>query len=143
AMFSAPWKHQTLHALIACYQATAFAMAGIHAAVLLRHPTSPIFRKALAISLTMACVTAVLQPLSGDISARAIAVNQPSKLAAAEAHFVTGSHAPLALGGLADPEERRVDYALEIPSGLSLLAFHDPKAVVIGLDRVPREDWPP
>jgi cytochrome d ubiquinol oxidase subunit I len=30
-----------------------------------------------------------------------------------------------------------------VPHGLSLLAFHDPDAEVRGLDRVPREDWPP
>src|SRR2546426_12195798 len=32
--------------------------------------------------------------------------------------------------------------ALEIPDGLSLLAFHDPRAPVKGLDVVPREEWP-
>src|SRR2546426_7105061 len=32
--------------------------------------------------------------------------------------------------------------AIEIPYGLSLLAFHDPRAQVKGLDVVPREEWP-
>jgi cytochrome d ubiquinol oxidase subunit I len=31
---------------------------------------------------------------------------------------------------------------LEIPHGLSLLAFHNPNAVVKGLDDFPEEDWP-
>jgi len=35
-----------------------------------------------------------------------------------------------------------VRFGLEIPYGLSLLAHHDPGAEVIGLDRVPRMDWP-
>jgi cytochrome d ubiquinol oxidase subunit I len=35
-----------------------------------------------------------------------------------------------------------VRYAIKIPYGLSLLAFHDPKAVVKGLKDFPREDWP-
>src|SRR5205807_6486135 len=30
-----------------------------------------------------------------------------------------------------------------IPKGLSLLAFHDPDAEVTGLDRIPRDEWPP
>ena len=89
AMFSAPWKHQTLHALLACYQCTAFAMAGIHAAVLLRHPKSPLFRKAFGVTLGVACATALLIPLSGHHSAQKIAELEPAKLAAAEALFVT------------------------------------------------------
>ena len=34
-------------------------------------------------------------------------------------------------------------YALEIPYGLSLLAFHDPQAVVKGLEEWPKADHPP
>ena len=32
AMWSPSWAHQTVHVLLSCYQATAFAMVGIHAA---------------------------------------------------------------------------------------------------------------
>ncbi|MEP7126034.1 MAG: cytochrome ubiquinol oxidase subunit I [Byssovorax sp.] len=143
AMFSVPWKHETLHALLACYQATAFALAGIHAAVLLRHPTSALFRKAFAVSLLVASVTALLQPISGDHSAHSIAESEPLKLAAIEAHFKTQTHAPLRIGGIPDLETGEVRYGLEIPSGLSLLATHDPAAEVKGLNDFPREDWPP
>jgi cytochrome d ubiquinol oxidase subunit I len=143
AMFSVPWKHETLHALLACYQATAFALAGIHAAVLLRHPTSSLFRKAFAVSLAVASITALLQPLSGDHSAHSIAESEPLKLAAIEAHFKTATHAPLHIGGIPDMETGEVHYAIEIPSGLSLLATHDPAAEVKGLYDFPREDWPP
>src|SRR6185503_8368922 len=89
AMFSRPWAHETLHALLACYQATAFALAGIHAAVLLKHPESPLFRKALKISLAVACATALLQPLAGDFASREVAAHQPAKLAAAEVLYST------------------------------------------------------
>ena len=143
AMFSPPWKHETLHALLACYQATAFALAGIHAAVLLRHPKSSLFRKAFAVSLVVASITAVLQPISGDHSAHSIAQTEPLKLAAAEAHFKTQTHAPLRIGGIPDVKTGEVRYGLEIPSGLSLLAAHDPAAEVKGLNDFPREDWPP
>ena len=77
--------------------ATAFALAGIHAAVLLRHPTSAIFRKAFAVSLAVASVTAVLQPISGHASAQGIAREQPAKLAAAEAQPRAGVLAPAIL----------------------------------------------
>jgi cytochrome d ubiquinol oxidase subunit I len=142
AMWSAPWKYQTVHTLLACYQATAFALAGIHAWMLLRRPGNPFFRKALAISLSVACVTAVIQPISGDFSAKGIARDQPSKLAAAEAHFETRTHAPLRLGGLPDMETREVPYSIEVPSGLSFLAHGDPAAKVTGLNDIPRDEWP-
>lgn len=143
AMFSPPWGHETLHTILACYQATAFALAAVHAAVLLRHPASALFRKALKVSLWVACVTALVQPIAGDFASRRIAVHQPAKLAAAEALYHTQAHAPLLLGGLPDDSTGEVRYGVEIPSGLSLLAFHDPAAEVKGLDAVPPEDRPP
>ena len=48
-------------------------------------------RKALALALPIACLTALVQPLSGDRSAKHLAVAQPLKLAAAEAHLHTGA----------------------------------------------------
>lgn len=47
------------------------------------------------------------------------------------------------LFGLPDASTRRVDYALVIPNGLSLLLHGDSQAVVPGLDQIPSEDWPP
>jgi len=143
AMWSPSWRHQVVHVLLASYQATAFAMVGIHAALLLRDRTRAFHRKALAIALPVAAVTALLQPLSGDLSAKQVARLQPIKLAAVEAHFESGPRAPLQLGGLADADRRRVVGALPVPGGLSFLAFGDRDARVAGLDQFPRADWPP
>jgi cytochrome d ubiquinol oxidase subunit I len=85
---------------------------------------------------------AVLQPISGDISGRAVARQQPVKLAALESHFETMAEAPLVIGGWPDVKRGEVRYAIQIPYGLSLLAFHDPHAVVRGLNDFPRENWP-
>ncbi len=64
------------------------------------------------------------------------------KLAAAEALFRTQPGAPLTLIGWPDVALRETRFAIEIPYGLSLLAFHDPHAVVQGLDAVPPPEWP-
>ena len=37
---------------------------------------------------------------------------------------------------------RETRFAVEVPYALSLLAFHDPHAVVKGLDLVPESEWP-
>jgi cytochrome d ubiquinol oxidase subunit I len=133
---------QTLHMTLASYAATGFAVAGIHAFLLLFDRHNTFHRHALAIALLVGGPAAVLQPLSGDLSARAVAEYQPAKLAAMESHFETGRRAPLIIGGIPDPEARETRYAIRIPGGLSFLAFHDLNAEVKGLDQFPRADWP-
>jgi cytochrome d ubiquinol oxidase subunit I len=134
---------QTLHMTLAAFAATGFGVAGIHAWRLLREPASGFHRRALAIALTVGAPAALLMPLSGDINARFIAKYQPAKLAAAEGLFETRAGAPMLIGGFPDVETRTVRYAIAIPGLLSLLAHHDPDAVVTGLDRIPRDQWPP
>ncbi len=122
---------QALHMTLAAYAALGMAVAGIHAFLLLRGRTTAFNRKALAIGLLVGAPAAVLQPFSGDIAARFVARRQPVKLAAMEMLYETRSGAPITLGP-----------GIKIPYALSLLAFHDPHAVVQGLDRVPRDEWP-
>ena len=78
-----------------------------------------------------------------DLSARFVAHWQPVKLAAMEGHFKTERGAPLRIGGWPDEAAGETRYAIEIPYGLSLLAFKDPHAEVKGLLAFPREHWPP
>jgi len=143
AMNSPSWPYQVVHVLLSCYQATAWAMVAIAGFILLRDPTRALHRKALALALPMACVTALVQPLSGDRSAKHLAVAQPLKLAAAEAHVHTGPRAPLHVGGVPDLESGTFRGAIPIPGGLSFLAFGDRDATVTGLDAFPRAEWPP
>ncbi len=142
AMFPPGWQHEVIHVLLSCYAATGFAVAGIHALRLLRDRESAFHRAALRIALGVGGAAALLQPISGDFSAHHVAVTQPVKLAALEGQFETERGAPLRIGGLPDPERARTRFALEIPRGLSLLAFHDPDAEVKGLLAFPREVWP-
>ena len=143
APFASPaWLHMSLHSSLSCYIATGFAAAGVYALGILRGRNDAYHRSGLRIALAVAAVTAVLQPLSGDVSARAVAQLQPAKLAAMEAVFTTERGAPLLIGGLPDVETRSVRYAIELPRGLSFLAHHDFNAEVTGLDRVPRHNWP-
>ena len=122
---------QALHMILAAYAATGFCVAGIHAFLLRKNPASMFNRAALSIGLLVGAPAAVLQPISGDLAARYLARQQPVKLAAMEELYATRSDAPL-----------RVGPGIEIPHALSLLAFHDPHAVVKGLDIVPRSEWP-
>jgi len=142
-MWSPSWPFQTVHVLLSSYQATAWAMVGVHALFLLRDPLRGLHRKALGLALPLACVTALVQPLSGDRSAKHVALAQPSKLAAAEALMRTTRAAPLHVGGWPDLATGEIRGAISIPGGLSFLAHGDPDAMVIGLDQTPLADRPP
>jgi cytochrome d ubiquinol oxidase subunit I len=133
---------QTLHMTLAAYAATGFAVAGIHALLLLIDRDNAFHRRALSIALLVGAPAAVLQPVSGDMSAKAVARVQPAKLAAMEAHFETASRAPLLIGGWPDMEKGETRYAIRIPGGLSFLAFGDFDAEVKGLKEFPRDQWP-
>lgn len=142
AMLNPASLHEALHMTLAAFAATGFAVAGIHAFFLRRNRTSEFHRAAFGIGALLGCVSIPLQVLSGDLAARRVAELQPAKLAAMEAHYETRSHAPFVIGGIPDDETRTTKYALEIPSGLSLLIGHDPATVVPGLDQTPRDAWP-
>jgi cytochrome d ubiquinol oxidase subunit I len=134
---------QALHMLLAAYSATGLGVAGVHAFMLLRRGPSGFHRRAIAIALVVGGAASLLQPISGDIAARAVAVTQPIKLAAMEALWETERGAPLSIGGWPDEKREETRWALQIPYGLSLLAFHDPHAEVTGLKSVPASERPP
>ncbi|RXF71180.1 cytochrome ubiquinol oxidase subunit I [Arcticibacter tournemirensis] len=143
AMFNDAWFSQALHMSIAAFVATGFAVAGVHAFMILKGKNVLFHAKAFKIAAVFGCIAAVLQPLSGDISAKDVAERQPAKLAAMEAHFHTGKSVPLIVGGVPDVKEKKVDYAIKIPGLLSFMIAGDFDAEVKGLDSIPPEDHPP
>ena len=91
-MFNPSTFQQALHMLLAAYAATGLAVAGIHAAVLLKRRDDA--RSIATRSRSRCCIgapAALLQPLSGDVSARTVAQWQPIKLAALEGQFDDGA----------------------------------------------------
>ncbi|HEY3371394.1 MAG TPA: cytochrome ubiquinol oxidase subunit I [Prolixibacteraceae bacterium] len=143
AMFNKAWFQQALHMTIAAFASTSFAVAGIHAYQLLRHKGNDFHRQAVLIALAFGSVAAILQPISGDLSAKNVAKLQPAKLAAMESLFKTSEQASLVIGGIPNVKEEKVEYGLHIPNLLSFLAHGDFNAEVEGLDKTKKEDWPP
>ncbi len=143
AMLNPSSFSQTLHMTIAAFLTVGFAVAGIHAYFLRHDPDNLFHRRAFAIALSVGGVFALLQPISGDISAKKLAKHQPIKLAAMEAQWETERGAPLRIGGIPNEDTEETRYALEIPKALSFLAYSDFNAEVMGLKAVPPEDRPP
>lgn len=143
AMFNAAALQQGIHMVIAAFAAVGFAVAGLHALLLLKYPGYELHRKALRIALMVGGIAALLQPISGDLLAKNVADRQPIKLAAMEAHFETEKGAPLIIGGLPDVDKGEVRFGIHVPYLLSFLAFGDPHAEVKGLNEFDRSLWPP
>ena len=143
AMFNQAWFSQALHMSIAAFAATGFAVAGIHALMILKGKNVFFHTRAFKIAIVFAATAAVLQPLSGDISAKYVARRQPVKLAAMEAHYHTEAGAPLIIGGIPDNKNKKVDYAIQLPGLLSFMIDGDIHSTVKGLDSVPETDQPP
>ena len=142
AMLNPAGGPEAVHMILAAYTAAGFATAGVHGWLYLRRGRNRFDEVAIGIALAVGGTAVLLQGLSGDALARMVAATQPAKLASLEGQFTTEAGAPLRIGGLPYPRERVTKYALEIPDGLSLLAFHNPNAVVKGLDQVHESDWP-
>ncbi|MCW2971387.1 MAG: cytochrome bd ubiquinol oxidase subunit [Solirubrobacterales bacterium] len=133
--------HELVHMYIAGYIVSGFVVAAIYAFARLRGRWGRYERTAIAIPLTIAALAAPVQVLVGDWAGREVATHQPIKLAAIEGLTKTTRGAPEHLLGWYT--EGQVRYGIEIPHGLSLLAFHSWNAKVQGLDTVPPSQRPP
>jgi cytochrome bd ubiquinol oxidase subunit I len=147
-----PWKalfgndyfwHELVHMYVAGYIVTGFLVAGVYAWGWMKGERGRYHRVALTVALTAACVAAPVQLIVGDWAAREVAETQPVKLAAFEGLQETTKGASLNIGGFYSEDKQKVVGGVEIPKLLSLFAFHDPNAKVIGLDSVREEDRPP
>ena len=143
AMFNAAWQSQATHMILAAFEATAFAVAGVHALMILKKGKNEFHQQAIKTALIFGAVAALLQPFSGDRSAKDVAKRQPAKLAALEGLYKTSKPADLLIGGIPNNKEEKVNYAIHIPGGLSWLATGDANAEVKGLDKFAKEDRPP
>ncbi|MDC1161974.1 cytochrome ubiquinol oxidase subunit I [Tenacibaculum sp.] len=142
AMLNPAWFTQALHMTLAAFASTGFAVAGIHAYQVYKKRKIELHQKAFKIAITFGAIAAILQPISGDISAKDIAERQPVKLAAMEAHYETSKNVPLYIGGIVDNEREEVNYKIAIPGMLSFLAFGDFDAEVKGLNDFPENERP-
>jgi len=134
---------EALHMSLAAYAATGLLVAGVHAILLMKDRENRFHRRALGIALVVGGAASLLQPASGHYAAQVVAKTQPLKLATMEGQFRTERRAPLRIGGIPDAARQETRYALEIPGGLSFLAYDDLNAEVKGIEAFPAEVRPP
>jgi cytochrome d ubiquinol oxidase subunit I len=140
-----PWALlQYAHNMCGALVTGSFAMAATGAYYLL----DGVFRDHARIFLRLGVVAGTVASIAqvfptGDLHGRYMARHQPVTTAAMEGLFSTERGAPLVIMGQPDTERQRIDNPIVVNRMLSYLIYGTATAEVEGLDRFPREDWPP
>lgn len=143
-VFNPSFPYRLVHMVIAAYLTTAFVVGAVGAWHLLKGTAPRRSGKMFSMAMWMAAIVAPIQIFAGDMHGLNTLEHQPVKVMAMEGHF--DSHpdgAPLILFGIPNAEEKRVDYAIEIPKLSSLILKHDLNASLAGLDTIPDDKEPP
>jgi len=145
AIVTQPFAFQIFfHTVSGAFILGGFFVMGVSAYHLLRKNETTFFTKSFRMALTFALIFSVAEVVQGHIHGAEVAKIQPAKLAAMEALWDTQAEAPQVLFLIPDEKnERNLVEIGRIPGALSMLAYHDPKAVVKGLKDFPQEDRPP
>ncbi len=135
---------EILHTLSAAYILSAFFVMGISAYHLFKKQHIDFFTRSFRIALTFGLIFSIFEVVEGHLHGSDLAVKQPAKLAAMEAHWETTRQAPVYLFALPDEaNERNAVEILPIPGMLSLLATHSMDGEVKGLKDIPKGERPP
>ena len=144
-IFNPSFPYRLAHTVTAAYLTTALVVGGVGAWHLLRRrQDNEAIRKMFSMAMGMIAVVAPIQIFLGDLHGINTLEHQPQKIMAMEGHF--DSHpegAPLILAGIVNEEEKRIDYAIQIPKLSSLILKHDLNAPLDGLDTIPDDEEPP
>ena len=139
-IFNPSMPYRLVHVLLASGLTAAFLIAGISAFRLLLGDRTEGVRAALRTGITIAALFIPAQIVAGDLHGLNTLQHQPQKVAAMEGNWETRGNVPLVLFGMPNEETRTNDWAIEIPSGASLILKHDPAGVVPGLNDFVAED---
>jgi len=144
AIFNPAFATHLIHMLVAAYETTAFAVAGICAYFIVKNKNVNFYKRSLSLALIMAAFCAPLQIVIGDLKGKNVAEHQPAKLAAMEAHWETNTEggAGLVLFALPDMEAERNRFEIKIPNLLSLLTTNSWEGRVQGLKEFSKENRP-
>jgi len=143
-VFNPSFPYRLAHMVLAAYLTTAFVVAGAAGYQLLRGRGNAATKRMFSMAMWMAVIVTPIQIVAGDIHGLNTLEHQPAKVMAMEGHYESHPNgAPLILFGIPNAEERRIDYAVEIPKLSSLILKHHWDAPLDGLDTIPDEDEPP
>ena len=141
-VFNPSTIHRLIHVWIGCFIMGAAFIISISAWYLLKKRHEDFAKRSLRGALLIATAASLSALVSGHLQANSVYRHQPAKLAAFEAHFVTGP-GDLSLIGLPDEKNQTIHGNVAVPGGLSFLIHEDTETPVLGLDKIRPEHRPP
>jgi cytochrome d ubiquinol oxidase subunit I len=148
-VFNPSFPLRYAHMVMGCYLTTAFAVAGMSAWMLLRHPHDAPeaklagSRRSMSMALWFATIFVPVQIVIGDLHGLGVLKYQPTKLAAIEGNWDRMANMPLRLFALPDEVAETNHYEIAIPKIGSWVLTHAFDGVVPGLKEVPPDERPP
>jgi cytochrome d ubiquinol oxidase subunit I len=140
-VFNPSMPYRLAHMLLASGLTASFLIAGLSAYRVLRGDKCASAMKALKTSIFLAAILIPIQIFAGHEHGLNTKEYQPAKLAAMEGAWETKQGAPLVLFGIPNEEEKRNDFAIEIPYLASLIVTHKMDGEIKGLEEF--EQHPP
>jgi cytochrome bd ubiquinol oxidase subunit I len=132
------------HMLLAAYVTTAFCVAATGAWYVLQGRDRTEARTMMRMGLGIAAVMVPAQLLFGHLNGEYVVHHQPAKMAAIEARWHDEKPAGEVLLAWPDVANRRNLFAITLPAPFGSLIDSDSWAAgEVGLDSIPRENWPP
>jgi len=141
-IFNPSFPYRFVHMLFASGLTAAFLVAGLSAWRLLKAPNDATAARTLRTGIVIAAALAPLQAFVGDQHGLNTLEHQPAKIAAMEALWKTEKGAPLVLFAIPNAQERRNEFAIEVPKGASLILRHSFDGEVKGINEF-APDAPP
>jgi cytochrome d ubiquinol oxidase subunit I len=148
-VFNPSFPLRYAHMVMGCYLTTSFAVAGMSAWMLLRHPhDAPEVklagsRRSMSMALWFATIFVPVQIVIGDLHGLGVLKYQPTKLAAIEGNWERQANMPLRLLAIPDEAAETNRFEIGIPKIGSWVLTHAFDGVVPGLKDVPRDQRPP
>lgn len=141
-VFTPSFPYRLSHMVCASFVTTSFVVAGISAVHLLRGRHLDSARVAFSMAMWAAIAFVPLQIALGDAHGRNTLAYQPTKLAAMEGLWETGSGVAMTVFAWPDMAGERNLWAIEVPKLASLYLTHSLDGTVQGLKAVPANERP-
>jgi cytochrome d ubiquinol oxidase subunit I len=133
---------QFVHTILACWMLAGFFVLGVSAWHLVRGNERDFFNRSFKMAAVWTLVFSVVLALHAHHHGMVVAKYQPTKLAAMEAHWETGTSVPMYLLTLPNQAKKENYFELlPIPGLLSFLAYGDFNAEVKGLKELAPLDF--
>jgi cytochrome bd ubiquinol oxidase subunit I len=139
-----PWALlQYAHNMSGAVITGAFVMSAVGAFYVLEDRFADhgkVFLRVGVVAGVISCITQIFP--TGDLHGRYMAKHQPAAVAAMEGLFSSQKGAPIVLIGQPNEETQTIDNPIAVNDVLSFLIYGTTRAEVMGLDQIPRDQWP-